>query len=316
MASNVFTDKNRPFSNEEVLIQMGKILNYKLFYASVCLSKFLKFIVNETLSERSHNIKEYTIAVCVFNKPYNFKTNHDCMVRVHARRLRIALDSYYNEKGMDDECKITIPTGRYIPVFELNNFVKLSPESCLNSSGQFQQIKEVKIACMPFNSYETVSSKLGLVDNIGLQLSTEFVNLENFVTLCYYTARQQKGKNRSLKSIYSQYGIQYFLLGSVGFESSQLRVSVQLVDAVTEIQLWAQSFFIETGTSGLYELEKLACSKIIDLLSQFKGWAGYQLMRNTRKHELEICNSLNVPKLHKLKTYKFGESHTVRRAIF
>jgi TolB-like protein len=316
MTSNVFADKNRPFSNEEVLVQLEKILNYKLFNTSVFLCKFLNFIVTETLSERSHNIKEYTIAVYVFNKPHNFKTNQDCMVRVHARRLRIALSSYYADKGKTDTCKITIPTGRYIPVFELNNFIKLCPADYLNSSNRCQQTKEVKIACMPFNSYESISSKLCLVDNIGLQLSAEFANLENFIPLCYYTAQQQKHKNKSLKSIYSRYGIQYFLLGNAGFESSQLSVSVQLVDAATEIQLWAQSFFIDIGTSGLYELEKIACLNIIDLLSQFKGWTGYQLMPNTRKYKLETCNSLNAPKLYKLKTYKFMESNIARSAIY
>ena len=106
------------FSNEAISGQLEKILISPEFATSVVLRRFLIYIVNETLSGKSINIKEYNIGVNVLKKPLSFKPNSNGVVRVHARRLRSALENYYKSYGMDDDCFITIPKGRYVPSFE------------------------------------------------------------------------------------------------------------------------------------------------------------------------------------------------------
>ena len=41
-------------------------------------------------------LKEYTIAVNVLDKPTNFKPQDNSIVRIHAGRLRRALNHFYN----------------------------------------------------------------------------------------------------------------------------------------------------------------------------------------------------------------------------
>src|SRR5579863_1988182 len=107
---NLFSDREI-FTDELVLKQVEKILLHPPFTNSDILRKFLKYIINETLFGKPDQIKEYTIAVYVLNKPANFRPLNDGIVRVHARRLRDALSSYYDEQREDDICEITIPKG-------------------------------------------------------------------------------------------------------------------------------------------------------------------------------------------------------------
>ncbi len=86
------------FSSSELLSetliqdQLQKIFLCPVFAVSDILRRFLSHIVQETLAGRSNTIKEYTIAVNVLNKPVSFKPQHDAIVRIHAGRLRRALN--------------------------------------------------------------------------------------------------------------------------------------------------------------------------------------------------------------------------------
>ncbi|MEO8684188.1 MAG: hypothetical protein ABI414_05025 [Devosia sp.] len=81
------------------------------------LGRFLDYIVRRTLQGDEQAIKAYSIAVDVFGRPPDFDPQADPIVRVQARRLRQLLQQYYAAIGIDDEVRITLPTGRYVPDF-------------------------------------------------------------------------------------------------------------------------------------------------------------------------------------------------------
>jgi serine/threonine-protein kinase len=58
------------------------------------LKRFLRFIVEETLDNRAGELKEYVVAVQVFEKEDSFDPRTDPLVRVQARRLRARLTQY------------------------------------------------------------------------------------------------------------------------------------------------------------------------------------------------------------------------------
>src|SRR5664279_1300132 len=94
-----------------------KVLADPIFCGSDILKRFLAFIVQEMLDGRSNQLKEYTIGVNVLNKPVDFRPQTDAIVRIHATRLRRALNRYYAGSGNEDLLRITIPKGNYVPFF-------------------------------------------------------------------------------------------------------------------------------------------------------------------------------------------------------
>jgi hypothetical protein len=133
--------KREGFPQVTILHQLDKILAFPKFSKSAILSKFLCYIVNETLLGRQNSIKEYTIGIEVLNKPKEFNPLLDGIVRVHASRLREYLSTYYKEKGIEDNLVITVPKGRYLPVFKELQYLerKAKTKAIVISRNQFEQ---------------------------------------------------------------------------------------------------------------------------------------------------------------------------------
>jgi hypothetical protein len=87
------------------------------FARSPLLSKFLLFVVSETLEGRGDEITEHQIGVQVFDRRSNYRTVEDNIVRNYARQLRKRLAEHFAREGCAEPLRIDIPVGRYVPVF-------------------------------------------------------------------------------------------------------------------------------------------------------------------------------------------------------
>ena len=103
---------------DDVGAQLDRILQSPVFAQSDRSQKFLRFIVAETLSGRAGGLKEYTIALDVFERDDSFDPQTSSIVRVEASRLCSKLKEYYGTVGRDDPVHITLPTGSYVPSFQ------------------------------------------------------------------------------------------------------------------------------------------------------------------------------------------------------
>ena len=114
----------------EVRVQLQRILSSPLFLRSSRLSRFLSFVVEQTLDSQGSGLKEYQIGVAVCDRSESYDQRTDPVVRVEARRLRSALDSYYSKEGIEDPILISLPKGGYVPTFALRQSApdrKLAP---------------------------------------------------------------------------------------------------------------------------------------------------------------------------------------------
>src|SRR5450631_1534113 len=105
------------FSNAVIGDQLNRILSSPGFKGSRVLSGFLEFVTRETLAGRQQELKEYSIGVHVLYKKMDFNPQLDSIVRIHAGRLRRALNEYYQNMGNLDPVRIDIPKGSYVPTF-------------------------------------------------------------------------------------------------------------------------------------------------------------------------------------------------------
>jgi len=94
-----------------------QVVASKSFAKSALLSKFLLYICDRTLSGRTDEISENQIGVHVFHRRPGYNPGEDNIVRNYARQLRQRLDHYFEEEGKAEELRISIPLGKYIPVF-------------------------------------------------------------------------------------------------------------------------------------------------------------------------------------------------------
>src|SRR5437764_9207762 len=107
--------------------QLERILRSAPLVTSPSLSRFLRYIVEETLAGRGGAIREYTLGVHVFDRGEDFNPRLDPIVRVQARNLRARVAKYYEGAGANDPVRIELPKGTYVPVFHYSAGQPASP---------------------------------------------------------------------------------------------------------------------------------------------------------------------------------------------
>lgn len=102
---------------DEIAQHVTHVLQSPPFARAPRMQRFLSFLVDEMLAGRSAQLKEYTIAVAVYDKPPEFEPGASAGIRVEAGRLRKLLMAYSMEHGYADSVVLEIPKGSYVPQF-------------------------------------------------------------------------------------------------------------------------------------------------------------------------------------------------------
>jgi hypothetical protein len=102
---------------DAVRSELERILASPAFRNSKRYSSLLKHVVERALEGRGDDLKERNIGVDVFGRPADYDTNADHVVRSVAREVRRGLAQYYMETGNDDEVRIELLPGSYVPQF-------------------------------------------------------------------------------------------------------------------------------------------------------------------------------------------------------
>lgn len=100
---------------ELVLAELERVLSSAAFRGSRRSQEFLRYVVRNALEEKTELLKERTIGVEVFDRPVDYDTGDDSIVRVKANEVRRRLAQYYGEPGTGQEVQIDLPAGSYVP---------------------------------------------------------------------------------------------------------------------------------------------------------------------------------------------------------
>jgi hypothetical protein len=116
-----------------------RIAASRSFAKSALLSRFLFYVCEREITGKTTEISEHQIGVQVFGRRPGYNPGEDNIVRNYARQLRHRLDQYFLEEGREEELRVTIPRGKYVPVYSANHFQALPllvlPEHESDSSG-------------------------------------------------------------------------------------------------------------------------------------------------------------------------------------
>lgn len=97
---------------------VSRVVTSSTFSKSKRLSSLLLYVCDQALAGETANLNEQKIGEAVFNRPKNYDSSIDGIVRTQASRLRQRLELYFAEEGADEPVRIFIPRGGYIPLFE------------------------------------------------------------------------------------------------------------------------------------------------------------------------------------------------------
>lgn len=244
------SDTDILFSPRAIERQLERIYLDPHFTESQILRKFLSFVVEETMLGRANCLKEYTIALSVLEKPPCFRPKENGIVRIHAGRLRRALQEYYADKGQEDQIVITIPKGQYVPMFT-NRRDSGYRDDLRQAVPPVKWPVEVSgrmtLAVLPFIGFEGEGPQWSFGENLCLQLCCTLMRLEKLDIIAYQAVRTAVAANPDLRALSESFGLTHILTGGAQRHKDIIRVNIQVIECRCFRQLWSDT--VEYGIS-------------------------------------------------------------------
>jgi hypothetical protein len=201
--------KNHPqfdYSETEILNQLNKITSSELFSHSGVLSRFLDFIVKETINGRASELKEYTIGIGTLGKSVDFNPQIDAIVRIHAGRLRRLMNEYYSGPGLKDTFRIEMVKGTYVPMFRsqvigLNDATKVK-----NLRPAVYTRSRLTLAVLPFRNLCPDNKYQFFADGLGEELTRIFSICQDISVVAHHSTRKYTNRLDDLRVIGAELG--------------------------------------------------------------------------------------------------------------
>ncbi len=106
-----------PFEADEIRGQLARVLDSASFKTSKKSCDFLRHVVESTTEGKAHLLKERALGIAVFDRPPDYDTGQDPIVRNSAGQVRKRLAQYYYAAGHETQIRIDLPPGSYVPEF-------------------------------------------------------------------------------------------------------------------------------------------------------------------------------------------------------
>jgi hypothetical protein len=131
--------------------QLQRLLEDDLFRHSRRYPALLRYVVEQTIQGRAHELKERTIGIDVFGRKPNYDLASDPVVRITASEIRKRLAQYYVQPAKLGELRIEMTAGAYVPSFRYENSAPALPAQELPHSlnGEPRLMQPLHLAARP-----------------------------------------------------------------------------------------------------------------------------------------------------------------------
>ena len=149
---------------------------------------------------------------------------------------------------------------------------------------------EPSIAVLPFANTSGDLEQEYFADGITDDLTTDLSKLAGLFVISRNSAFTYKGKAVKVRDVAEELGVRYVLEGSVRRAGDQVRINVQLVDALDGKALWAERY--DRALTGIFELQDDITARIADALRvQFAGAADDRALE---QHQVESAEAYDL----------------------
>jgi adenylate cyclase len=120
------------------------------------------------------------------------------------------------------------------------------------------------IAVMPFDNMSGDPDQEYFSDGLTEEIITTLSKISDLFVIARQSTFSYKGKPVKIKQVAEELGVQYVLEGSVRKDENRIRITAQLIDALTGHHLWAETY--ERELKGIFAVQDEIKKKIITAL--------------------------------------------------
>ena len=242
--------------------QLTRVVNSPGFVTSARLCRFLTHVVNRTIDGDIDSLKEFSIAMEVFDRTSKYDPNIDAIVRVEARRLRAKLKAYYEEgQGMVDRVLIGLRPGNYVPIFR---WLDSQPAKHREEIGAAQPSGRICIAVLPFVNMSPEPEQDYFCDGISEEITNSLTQISGLNVIARTSAFHFKGANIDIREVGQRLGANLVIEGSVRKAGEQLRITAQAIQTDSGHHIWSETFRRELR--DVFAIQEEIAKSVADLL--------------------------------------------------
>ncbi len=266
-------------SPDLVKLQLDRMLASPELLSSKRMSQMLRFVVEQTLNGQSDRIKQYTIGVEAMGLGEAFDPGTNPTVRIHAQKLRRAIDRYYHEYGMDDPVRIVIPKGGYTPVFRLNHANPKDAESASERRRSTTTTRGPKvpvtsgpsIAILPMEYLGNESDYDFIAGGITEEIVIALTRFQEFFVVGPLNRDILRRKHLGPRAIGQEYNVRFLLDGTIRLLGRTLRLTSKLTDTLTGRKLWGQTHDHDMDRTSFDQVEHEIVGQIVTTIADNFG---------------------------------------------
>jgi serine/threonine-protein kinase len=218
--------------------------------------------VNRTIEADIDSLKEFSIAMEVFDRSSEYDPNIDAIVRVEARRLRAKLKAYYEEGqgAAADPILIGLRPGSYVPVFRWLDTQPAKHREEIGATGPGR----TSIAVLPFVNMSPEPVQDYFCDGISEEITNSLTHLSGLSVIARTSAFHFKGARIDIREVGQRLGADLVIEGSVRKAGEQLRITAQMIQTESGHHVWSETFRREL--KDVFAIQEEIAQSVADLL--------------------------------------------------
>ncbi|MEO1638659.1 MAG: winged helix-turn-helix domain-containing protein [Pseudomonadota bacterium] len=140
------------------------------------------------------------------------------------------------------------------------------------------------VVVLPFSNYCGDAKLDWIADSVVEDITTELSRFRDLFVVARNSAVAYLDMPRDLRKITRELGVRYVVEGSIRISSDMLRVTVQLIDATSGNQIWAESF--KANLADQLETEERIVRRIVTSLAPWIDRAEAKRVQRTAPEDL------------------------------
>ena len=154
------------------------------------------------------------------------------------------------------------------------------------------------VAVLPFRGASGDADLEALAEGLTEDVTTGLSRFPYLQVIAHNSALAYKGRAADIRTVGRELGARYVIEGSVRKRGRAIRVSAQLMDAVSGTQLWAEAYDREIGDAGTFQVQDDLTDHIVTSVADGYGVLVRSMAAPTRERKVEELSASELVLRH------------------
>ncbi|HSS64694.1 MAG TPA: adenylate/guanylate cyclase domain-containing protein, partial [Gammaproteobacteria bacterium] len=170
----------------------------------------------------------------------------------------------------------------------IDGAAEMKTEMVSPESPTLERPDKPSIAVLPFENLSADPEQEYFADGVTEDIITALSSVQSFFVIARNSTFSYKGKAVDVKRVGRELGVHYVMEGSVRKAGQRVRVTAQLLDAVTGQHIWADRY--DGALDDIFDLQDQITATVVGAIEPYLNRAEFERIKQKRPDSLDAYN--------------------------